>query len=99
MNLAVRDAAARRLRLAELTSGLGAGVLGLGIGILAADYLRGLGLPLLLSGLLLHGWGMADKQKLERTAGADRPWWSTLAYWMCWLFLVALAIYAAVRVR
>jgi len=95
----VRDAAARRLRLAELASGLGAGVLGLGIGILAADYLRGLGLPLLFSGLLLHAWGMVDKHRLERTAGADQPWWSTLVYWFCWLFLAGLAIYAAVRVR
>jgi len=99
MNPAVRDATARRLRLAELTSGLGAGVLGLAIGILAADYLRGLGPPLLLGGLLLHAWGMLDKHRLARTAGTEQPWWSTLAYWVCWLFLAALAIYAVVRVR
>jgi len=78
MSPAVRGAAARRPRLAELTSGLGAGILGLGIGILAADYLRGLALPLLLSGILLHAWGMmVEKHRLERTAGADQPWWST----------------------
>jgi Mn2+/Fe2+ NRAMP family transporter len=99
MSPAVRDAAARRLRLAELTSGLGAGVLGLGIGILAADYLRSLALPLLLGGLLLHVWGMLEKHRLARTAGTEQPWWSTLVYWVCWLFLAVLAIYAAVRVR
>lgn len=42
MNPVIRGSAVRRLRLAELTSGLGAGVLGLGIGIIAVDYLRGL---------------------------------------------------------
>ncbi len=56
---------ARRLRLAELTSGLGAGVLGLGQGVLAAGFLRGLGLPALIAGLLLHVWGMTDRHRLE----------------------------------
>lgn len=56
--------ATRRLPLAELTSALGAGILGLGIGVLGADYLRGVGLPTVV-GLLLHGWGMADKHRLE----------------------------------
>jgi hypothetical protein len=63
----VRDAVARRLCLAELTSGVGAGVLGLGIGVLAAEHWRGLGLPLQLGGLLLDAWGTADKHRLERT--------------------------------
>lgn len=99
MNPAGRDAAARRLRFADLMSGLGAGVLGLGIGVLAAGYLRGLGLPLLISGLVLHAWGMAEKHGLERTAGADQPWWSRLVYWTCWVFMATLAIYAMVRVR
>jgi hypothetical protein len=62
MNLAVRDPAARHPRLAELTSGLGAAVLGLAIGILAADYLRGLGLALLSSGLPLDARDGGDAQ-------------------------------------
>jgi drug/metabolite transporter (DMT)-like permease len=98
MTPAVPDAAARRLRLAELASGLGAGVLGLGIGILAADYLRDLGLPLLLVGLLLHAWGMADKHRLERTAD-EAPRLAMLVYGLCWLVLAVLAIYVAVRIR
>lgn len=99
MSPAVRDPAARRVRLAELTSGLGAGVLGLALGILAADYFRGLVLPLLLAGLLLHVWGMLEKHRLARAAGTQQPWWSTLVYWACWLFLTVVAVYAAVRVR
>ena len=37
-----------RLRLAELTSGVGAVVLGIGLGVLTADSLGRFGLPLLL---------------------------------------------------
>jgi len=94
---AERDATARRLRLAELSSGLGAGVLGLGIGVLTAAYLQGLALPILIAGLFLHAWGMADKHRLEVKHGAPRVWWSTLLYWICWGLLVALAGYTVVR--
>lgn len=38
---------ASRLKLAELTSSLGAGVLGAGIGVLLAAWLGGLALPIL----------------------------------------------------
>lgn len=41
-----------RLRLAELTSGVGAVVLGIGLGVLTADSLGRFGLPLLLVGLV-----------------------------------------------
>ena len=92
-----KDALARRLRLANLSSSLGAGVLGLGIGVLAAGYLSGLGSPILGAGILLHGWGMADKRRLEAKGGAPRQWWSTLLYWICWVCLAALAVYVVWR--
>lgn len=94
---AKRDATTRRLRLAELSSGLGAGVLGLGIGALTATYLQGLGLPILIAGLILHAWGMTDKHRVEVKAGVPGVWWSTVLYWICWGSLVALAAYAVVR--
>lgn len=43
-----------RLRLAELTSGVGAVVLGIGFGVLAASHIGAFGLPLLLIGLVIH---------------------------------------------
>ncbi len=92
-----RGSQTKRLRLAELTSGLGAGVLGLGIGVLIAGFLRGLGLPILIAALLLHTWGMADKHRLEAEQAASNVWWSTFLYWICWVFLGALAVYVVAR--
>ena len=84
-----------RLKFAELTSSLGAGVLGAGIGVLLATYLGGLGLPILGVGLLLHAWGMRDKHMIE--AGGAQPAWSVALYWICWLGLAAIAAYALAR--
>lgn len=86
-----------RLKLAELSSALGAGVLGLGAGVLIANPLRGLGLPLLVVGLALHAWGMTDKHRIEASDQTARIWWSTALYWICWLGLAAVAAYALVR--
>lgn len=86
-----------RLRLAELTSTSGAGVLGIGIGVITSTYLRDLGLPLLAVGLLLHAWGMTDKHRLETAAGNIRSWWATMLYWICWALLLAMAGYIVLR--
>ena len=92
----VRDARlASRLKLAELTSSLGAGVLGAGIGVLLAAWLGGLALPILAIGLVMHAWGMRDKHALE--AGTPQPAWASVLYWACWLILAGLALYAVVR--
>lgn len=79
-----------RLRLAELTSGVGAVVLGTGLGVLAADRLGRFGLPLLLVGLVAHAWGMFDKHRVERQANAPDVWWEPIAYWACWGLLAVL---------
>ena len=91
------DELARRVRLAELASSLGAGILGLGIGVRAASYLSGLGLLIVGVGLFLHAWGMADRQRMEARPGAPRIWWSTLMYWLCWISLVGLAAFVVWR--
>ena len=83
----------RRARFAELMSSLGAGVLGIGIGVLATDYLKKFGLLILGAGLLVHAWGMTEKHRLENRNGAPRVLWSTLLYWICWLGLLVLAAY------
>ena len=70
-----KGAQVSRLRLAELSSSMGAGVLGIGIGVLAASWLRALGLMFVAVGVAMHGWGMLDKHRLER--GDARPRWST----------------------
>jgi hypothetical protein len=80
-----------RLRLAELTSGVGAVVLGVGLGALAADRLGRFGLPLLLIGAVAHAWGMFDKNRIEHQADALDAWWKPVAYWFCWGLLGILA--------
>jgi hypothetical protein len=77
-----------RLRLAELTSSVGAGVLGLGLGLLLGRSLPISGVVLLV-GLGLHVWGMFDKHRLESGVVAE-TWWSKAAYWTCWILLAAL---------
>lgn len=86
-----------RLRLAELTSGVGAVVLGVGLGALAANHIGSLGLPLLLFGLVVHAWGMFDKHRLERKASIPDAWWGPVAYWTCWGLLALLAVGLAGR--
>mgnify|MGYP001612230182 CR=1 FL=1 len=84
-----------RVRLAELSSSLGAGVLGLGLGALLASQLHGLGVPIIVIGLILHVWGMTDKHRLEHDQA--RQWWSAALYWICWVALAGLATVLIVR--
>jgi uncharacterized membrane protein YecN with MAPEG domain len=85
-----------RIRLAELTSGAGAVVLGIGLGVLLAGRLADAALPILASGIVVHAWGMYDKHRLERSSGLETVWWAPVVYGACWVMLglVALAIVA-----
>ena len=76
-----------RLKLAESSSGVGALVAGLGLGALGSAWLASGAGVLVVSGVILHGWGMWDKHQLE--AGDSHPRWSTYLYWLCWILLVA----------
>jgi hypothetical protein len=79
----------RRLRLAELTSSVGAGVLGFGLGVLLGRWFPISGIPVLVVGLGLHTWGMLDKHRLESGVVVE-SWWSKAAYWVCWILLAGL---------
>lgn len=92
----VMMATTQRQKLAQLTSSIGAGVLGIGIGALVATPLHGLELVVIAVGLVLHLWGMVDNHRAER--GAPQPAWATAAYWLCWVGLVGLAGTMLVRI-
>lgn len=81
---------------AELIAGLGAVILGIGIGALPALRLQARTMWFLLAGILIHGWGMFDKHRLETKSGSVEPWTNAL-YWICWLLLGALFLYVAAR--
>ena len=91
------DASLSRLKRAELTSGVGALLLGLGLGVMLARYLEPYGFALLVLGLLMHVWGMLSKHRLESSFEAASAWWSEALYWLCWAALVSLAGYMGVR--
>lgn len=86
-----------RIKLAELTSTVGAGVIGAGIALLLNAYLADLAIPILILGLVAHAWGMMDKHAIEERTRVERVWWSIVLYWACWVALAALALYAVVR--
>ena len=88
-----------QLKRAETTSSIGAGVLGAGIALLMPDRLTAYAIPILLTGLVLHVWGMYDKHRLEACSSPARLWWAELLYWGCWLGLLALLTYVVVGGR
>jgi len=79
-----------RLRIAELTSGVGALVLGVGLGALFATRIgRSAGVVVVL-GVSLHAVGMWDKHRLDLQRGTPTPVWVVGFYWLCWLLLAAV---------
>ena len=87
----------RRQRMADLTSGIGAFVLGIGLGALLGDRLAGAGLWLLLIGGVAHAWGMFDKHRIETSSRLGDPWWSAALYWICWVLLAVGALLLTAR--
>jgi hypothetical protein len=87
-----------RHRIAELTSSIGAGVIGAGLGVLLNRYLRDTVAFIMLIGLAMHAWGMLDMRRLEMAAEGDsRPAWSKFLYWFCWIALGGLLVYIVLR--
>jgi hypothetical protein len=87
-----------RMKLAELTSGVGALVLGIGIGSLFPEWFGGVAGLITIVGLMLHAFGMWDKHRLERSLATANPPWVVALYWICWALLAAL-VAALVLVR
>ena len=81
-----------RLKTAELTSGVGALVLGVGLGTLFSGWLAPAAGPITVVGLVMHAFGMWDKHRLEQTAQGNESAWVTTLYWVCWLLLAAVLV-------
>jgi hypothetical protein len=77
-----------QLKRAEMTSSVGAGVLGGGFALLLPTLARSYAIPILVVGLVMHAWGMWDKHRLETLSAAPRLWWAESFYWGCWILLV-----------
>lgn len=87
-----------RLKRAELASSFGAGLLGGGLGALAAPYAGDLAIYALVAGALMHGWGMYDKHAIERDLGRSEALWMKVLYWLCWAVLAGLGALLVFRV-
>ena len=83
------------VKATDLVSGLGAIVLGAGLGLLAPETLRAHALPLLLGRLAVHGAGMTLKYRFEHRQGLPL-WWERALLRTGWICLAALGI-AVVR--
>ena len=78
------------IKSAELASGLGAIVLGVGVGLFVPTPLRAYALPLIGAGVLVHGAGMSLKHRLATRQG-EALWWEASLFWLCWAILAILA--------
>jgi hypothetical protein len=79
----------------ELLGGIGAAVLGAGVGLVFRDLVAALAFPLLIVGLIVHGWAMWGKHRLDASGSIALPRWTVWAYWTCWALIAGLAVYAA----
>jgi len=79
-----------RLKLAELTSGVGALVLGVGLGALFPQWFGRAAGVITVVGLSLHAFGMWDKHRVEGRNKAENSVWVVVLYWVCWLLLVGV---------
>jgi hypothetical protein len=79
-----------RLKLAELTSGVGALVLGVGLGSLFPHRFAPTAGLITFAGLSLHAFGMWDKHRLEAVGQAENSPWIVASYWVCWVLLAVV---------
>jgi hypothetical protein len=85
-----------RLKIAEATSGVGALVVGVGVGALFEQWLAPAAGVIALAGVVAHAFGMWDKHRLERQAEAPSEPWVTVLYWVCWLLLAGVVAFLSV---
>ena len=79
-----------RLKVAELTSGVGALVLGVGLGALFPGWFGPAAGLITVAGLCMHAFGMWNKHRLESVSAAASAPWVVALYWICWFLLAAV---------
>jgi hypothetical protein len=85
-----------RAKLADLTSGVGALVLGVGLGALFAACVGPAAVVVTLAGVAVHAFGMWDKHRLEAPTPTDRSPLVLALYWVCWLMLAGILVFLMV---
>ena len=85
------------MKLADLTSGIGALVLGVGLGALFQQQLASAAALIVLAGVVAHGFGMWDKHRLEAEAHGEGSRWLLALYAVCWLLLAGVVVFVLLR--
>jgi hypothetical protein len=86
-----------RMKFAELTSGLGALVLGVGLGALFPHWFSPSAGLIVLAGAVAHAFGMWDKHRLEAQRADGTGRWVVALYWTCWLLLAGVIVFLFVE--
>ena len=89
--------ALNRAKRADLTSGVGALVLGVGVGALFPRIFGTLAIAITIVGASLHAFGMWDKHRIDAEGSNATPVWVSVLYWICWLMLGALLVVMIIR--
>ena len=86
-----------RLKLAELTSGIVALALGVGLVALFSPWFAPAAGFIAVAGVAAHGFGMWDQHRLAAQARAESAPWIVALDWVCWLLLAAVVVLLFVR--
>ena len=78
--------------MTELLSGLGAGLIGMSIGVKFSQQLRKVLISIFILGVLAHSAGMFATKQLDKAGGEVSPLMMWL-YYACWMFLGLLLVY------
>jgi hypothetical protein len=85
-------------QLYQSASSLGAGILGLGLGILVSRWLGAWTPFLIAAGLFIHGWGMYKLYYRGNSTWANLPGWLKISVGVCWLVLAGLLGWLLVKI-
>lgn len=86
---------APQLKIADMISLGGAGVVGLGIGASLNEQLAGVLPVMMVFGLLFMGLGMYGKFQIERDH-MDPPAWVYFTFGACWIGIMLVALYLVI---
>lgn len=92
------DSHRNRLKQLDMMGALGAAVLGAGVALLFSEWLLPFAVPAVFIGIAAHGWAMYAKNRFEHQSNVFQPAWEKVAYWVCWILLVALIGYVLVHI-
>lgn len=78
-------------------SAIGAALAGFGVGVLFASALNAFAWPAIIIGIAVHVFGMLGTMRLQSVAGYAPSALERSGYWLCWVIIAVLLIYAAVE--